>query len=150
MSQEHDTSRSNPFDPHFDRARQRCDRDVFGDSATLAKTAGRRTESSPKRARESLKGLVARLKRELRHRAIARLQPLRCPFQSQTAYVLHHALPSHPAKNSMKGIRRKARDGGELIQVDRLVQVILQVHLRAQHALPIRLCCSRANHFVTG
>jgi hypothetical protein len=84
---------------------------------------------------------ISGVKRDLRDRLFAHLKVRGGTFQSQPPDVFAHRLAHHSAKNPMEMEWREARKLRQLVQSERLVQVLLDVHQHPQDSPLVVMQC---------
>src|SRR5215472_18865295 len=90
-----------------------------------------------KSASEGLVRVVTGLEGDVGYGAVVQLEGLRGAFQAQTAHVLLNRFADQRAKDPMEVVGREAGDPGEPIELERLVEVLLDVDQRAHDALVV-------------
>ncbi len=79
------------------------------------------------RARERFVRFVTRVQRHLNYLLCARPQFHRRPFQSQPPHMVREGLAGHGREDAMKMKTRKTGHARQLLQVQRLVQMFLDM-----------------------
>ena len=89
------------------------------------------------RPRERLMRLVTRIQRHLDHLLCARPQIHRRPLQPQPPHMVRNCLTRHGREDAMKMKTRKTRHPRQLFQIQRLIQMFLDMRQHPQDALLI-------------
>ncbi len=115
-------------------------------SLVVAKIGRRDAKVLSEGPRERLVGAITGIKRHADNGTVGAAQPQGGSLQPQPAHLFPDGLADHCPKHPMKMIGREVSQPRQLLQDQLLVEMILDVKLHPQNAVPVSLLCSWYAH----